>query len=130
MRPDLDPVLMWLSLAVVLAGCLVIGMVLTVIVLHVRALRQATTRRGRRLLVWHVVLISIAHVCFVLPIVIGVLGTLGVIPTNLLALRIFYLSGLGFSVAALVAVAIRIRPKPKVDIETPPTGQHALKGDA
>lgn len=106
--PPTDPLLIWLSVAVVVLGCLVIGMMLTVIRLHVRALRRTGTA-GRRLMVWHVVLISIAHTCFIAPIIVGVLGYLGVIPIMLLALRIAYLSGLVLSVAALMAVAIRLR---------------------
>lgn len=131
MRPDIvnNPLLLYSSLAVAVVGCLVIGMVLTVIALHVRALRRnPQAKKGRRLLVWHVVLISISHVCFVAPIVIGVLGTIGAISVNLLALRGSYLAGLAFSVAALVAVAIRIRPKPIVDpVEL--AGRHRLKDD-
>lgn len=108
MNPTIDPLLVWTSLAVVVIGCLVVGMVLTVIRLHVRALRR-TGSAGRRLMVWHVVLISSAHLCFIVPIIIGVLGFLGVLPIMLLALRVSYLSGLVLSMVALTAVAIRIR---------------------
>lgn len=106
--PPTDPVLIWLSVAVVILGCLVIGMMLTVIRLHIRRLRRTGTPE-RRLMIWHIVLISMAHTCFIAPIVVGILGYLGVLPIMLLLLRVAYLSGLVLSMGALMAIAVHIR---------------------